>query len=214
MKNLKPSLLVLLLIPLAAFALHAAASPANACIPDDSGVSCVDSRLQLLSADTSTPMPVIVPAATATPRSDSPTTARDITDTWGSIDPRASIWFKTDNSAGYREIELWLDTPAQNALGLSIFSPDQADSWWYSKPVGRGSYNPGTPGHALTWKAAYAEGGIWYALLQNYTDLPIPYRLTGNITSTATKSCHGYWEYLPNGTYIYWVDCNPAHNPQ
>jgi hypothetical protein len=214
MRNRKAIFVVCSSIALNTFALFASTARAHACEPaGDQDTTCANVRIHLSAASTSTLSLPVVLAATATPRGDSPSTARDITDTWSSIDPRASIWFKTDNSDSYREIELWLDTPAQNGLGLSIFSPDQANSWWNSRPVGRGSYNPGMPGHALTWKVAYAEGGIWYALLQNYTDSPVPYRLSGNFTSTATKSCHGYWEYLPNGAYIYWVDCNPAHNP-
>ena len=202
----KTTLSLSLSIPLVAFALLATSPRVNACeMEDDTTYVC--------SGWHAHPLPS--PAATAAPtlRGDSPETARTITDTWSSIDPRASIWFRTEDSPGYREIELWVDTPSQGALGLSILSPDQLDSWWNTKPVGRGSYNPGLPAHALTWTAAYAEPGVWYALLQNNTDVPVSYRLGGNITSTSTKICHGYWEPL-NGTVIYWIDCNPSHNPQ
>ncbi len=118
-----------------------------------------------------------------------------------------SVWFKTPYSDGYRIIELWVDTPAQNALGLSIFSPDQAaGAWWQENPVGRGTYNKTQPEHALTWKAGYAKAGVWYARLQNFTNLPVSYRLIGNLSQTDAKRCHGYWETI-NGTPIFWVDC-------
>lgn len=189
-----------------ALALLATTVRVNACdVEDDVKSVCSNRHTRWLPSPT--------PAATPTPLGTSPSTARAITDTWSSLDPKESIWFKTDDSDGYREIQLWVDTPSQGALALSILSPDQLDSWWNVKPVGRGSYNPGLPAHALTWTAAYAKPGVWYALLQNNTDAPVPYRLGGNITSTATKLCHGYWETL-RGTAIYWIDCNPSHNPQ
>ncbi|MDE3087878.1 MAG: hypothetical protein KGJ80_00645 [Chloroflexota bacterium] len=65
----------------------------------------------------------------------------------------------------------------------------------------------------MTYRAGYAKGGIWYALVTNFTAAPISFNLGGNVNSTDTKKCHGYWEYLPSGQYIYWVDCNPLHNP-
>jgi hypothetical protein len=205
-RNWKTVLILLSLLSLVVIARLATPSPVNACeTSDDSTPVCVNWRAPL------PPSPAVV--ATPTPRGDRPETARSITDTWSSIDPHASIWFKTDDSTGYREIELWVDTPSQGALGLSILSPDQMDSWWNAKPIGRGSYNPGEPGHALTWKAAYARDGIWYALLQNNSDAAVSYRVYANTAFTATKSCHGYWETL-NGGPIYWIDCNPIHNPQ
>jgi hypothetical protein len=204
--NRKTVLLLLPLPLLIAFALLVTTLPANACeAAGELDQACSNWRVRPLAPPTA--------AATPTPLGDRPETARTITDTWGSIDPHASIWFKTDDSTSYREIELWVDTPNQGALGLSILSPDQMDSWWNAKPVGRGSYNPGLPAHALTWTAAYAKSGVWYALLQNNTDAAVAYRLGGNITSTGTKSCHGYWETL-NGASVYWIDCNPIHNPQ
>jgi hypothetical protein len=205
-RNLKTLFSISSLFLLVAFALIATTLRVNACeMGDESGSVCRSWHARLLPSPN--------PTATSTPRGDRPETARAITDTWSSIDPHASIWFKTEDSPGYREIELWVDTPSQGALGLSILSPDQMDTWWNVKPVGRGSYNPGLPSHALTWTAAYAKAGVWYALLQNNTDVPVSYRLDGNITSTATKLCHGYWESL-NGATIYWIDCNPSHNPQ
>jgi hypothetical protein len=203
-RNWKTLLVLFSLLLLVVFARLATPSPVNACEPnDDLTPVCVNWRDRVLPSPTAVAAP--------TPRGDSPTTARIISDTWSSIDPRASIWFKTDDSAGYREIDLWVDTPSQGALGLSILSPDQMDSWWNAKPVGRGSYNPGLPTHALTWTSAYAKGGAWYLMLQNNSDAAVPYRLGGNTASTGTKSCHGYWETL-NGAPFYWIDCNPAHN--
>ena len=217
-----------LLLLLIAFAVLATTLPANACeAEDDSIPACSNWRAPVFpspspatatvtpsgdSPNTAIQLPSPTPAiATPTPRGDRPETARTITDTWSSIDPHTSIWFKTDDSTSYREIELWVDTPNQGALGLSILSPDQMDSWWNAKPIGRGSYNPGQPAHALTWTAAYARNGVWYALLQNNADAAVPYRLGGSIASTATRACHGYWETL-NGGPVYWIDCNPIHN--
>jgi len=205
MKNLKTKLVILLSIVLPVLALLAASTaPAVACEgTGESDMTCSEWRRQPRPAPTLLPTPV----ATPTPRGDSPTTARDITEGWQGIEPGASIWFKTNYSDGYRVIDLSVDSLAKDALGLSIFSPDQMDTWWNSKPVGRGTYNKGQPEHALTWVATYAKAGVWYLLLQNYATSPVSYRLNGNISATDTKKCVGYWETLPNGEYVYWVDC-------
>lgn len=129
-----------------------------------------------------------------------------IPNAWSSIDPGTSIWFKTDYSDSFRVIELWVDTPTLNALTLEIYSPEQIDGWTEVNPVGRGTYNSGEPGHAMTWKAGYARAGTWYARLVNNSPSAAPYFLGGNINSTATRNCVGYWESI-KGHPVYWVDC-------
>ena len=205
MENLKPIFVVLVLVSLTVFALLAIpAAPAAACEPGgDSDTTC-DAPLLPHPAQTLDTAPVAT--ATPTPLGDSHSSARDITDTWQSIGPGESIWFKTDYSDGYRAIELWVDSPVQDALDLSIFSPDQADTWWKDKPVGRGTYNKAQPQHMLTWVSTYAQAGVWYLFLQNHTSSPVPYRLTSNISAVDAKKCHGYWEPL-GGQSVYWIDC-------
>lgn len=209
MKSLTAKLIIVssIVLPVLAF-LVTTTSPAVACVPEDeSSTVCLNWRIHLPTA-TPTLRPTPVAVATPTPIGDSPTTARAITDTWSSIAPGASIWFKTDYSDGNRNIELWVDSTVQNALGLSILSPDQANSWWNAKPVGRGTFNKGQPEHVLTWVSGYAAPGVWYALLQNYTNSPVTYRLTGNISSAGVKKCVGYWENLAlTGERVFWVDC-------
>ncbi len=206
MKNLKTKLVILLSIMLPVLALLAASTaPAVACEPTgESDMTCNEWRTHPRPAPALLPTPVATP--TPAPRGDSPAAARDITDGWQSIEPGASIWFKTNYSDGYRVIDLSVDSLTKDALGLSIFSPDQMDTWWSSKPVGRGTYNKGQPEHALTWVATYAKAGVWYLLLQNYATSPVSYRLNGNISATDTKKCVGYWETV-SGVYMYWVDC-------
>ncbi len=214
MKHWQVRLFLLFSIALLALMFAAStASPEDACIvgPDSDFACGWIPRPQ--PAPTSTPTPV-APKVVNIPNGDSPTTARDIAGTWQSIPPGGSVWYKTPYSDGYRVLDLWLDTTAQNALGLSLFSPDQTDGLSpNTKPIGRGSFNKGEPSHALTWKAGYAKAGVWYALVQNFSNSPVSYSLGGNLSSTDTKLCHGYWETL-RGQLIYWVDCNPLHNPQ
>ena len=144
--------------------LAATAAPASACIPDDSNKTCIYPRIGLSRAPTSATASEVALAAGATWRGDSPDHALDITGNWTTIEPGASIWYKTPDSSSYREIEVWIDSPVQNALDLSLYSPDQQIGTWADwKPVGRGSFNKGQPEHALTWVAAYARSGIWYA---------------------------------------------------
>lgn len=197
-------LFVLVLLPLVLLTLTV--SSVSACVPsEDSDSICTTWRIKP-PTPTSAPVAAVLSVANV-PRGDSPASALDITDTWQSIAPGANVWYKTPYSDGYRIIELQVDSPTQNALGLSIFSPEQTDGLWLNtKPVGRGMFNKGQPQHALTWIAGYAKPGVWYALLQNFSDSPVPYRLTGNISPAAVKHCHGYWEGI-HGQYVYWVDC-------
>lgn len=211
MSNLKAKLILISsILPALLGFLAATTTPAVACYPDDSSDSlCLHWGIRASSS-----APTLAPTATSTPRGDSPNHALDITGNWTTIEPGASVWYRTPNSDGYRDIELWIDSPAQNALSLSLFSPDQQiGSWADWKPVGRGTFNKGQPEHALTWIAAYARSGVWYALVQNFSAAPVSYKLDGNVSSTDTKTCHGYWENL-RGAMIYWIDCNPLHNPQ
>ncbi len=205
MRNSKLTLvfvLSILFVPLTLFA--ASTTPAAACIPADPVTAKCFDRIILLSH---TP----TPAPTATPdlRGDSPDHALDITGNWTTLEPGASMWYKTPDSDGYRDIELWIDSPTQNAIGLSLFSPDQQVGPWSTwKPVGRGTFNKGQPEHVLTWIAAYARGGIWYALVQNYTNMRVSYRFAGNLSAADAKKCIGYWENLAlTGQRVFWVDC-------
>ncbi len=209
MTSVKVRFIILVSILLGVLALFTTmTAPVSACVPEDeSSTVCLNWRFH---RPTSTPTlrPTPIAAVTPTPRGDTLPTARLITDTWSSIAPSESIWFKTDYSDGNRNIELWVDSTVQNALDLSIYSPDQADSWWNAKPVGRGTYNKTQPQHVLTWVASYAKAGVWYALLQNHTNSPVSYQLTGNISATDTKKCVGYWENLKlTGERVFWVDC-------
>jgi hypothetical protein len=206
MQVLKMTLILTFMFLVLAF-FAAATPPAAACMPADGFTAkCIDRNiLRQLT-------PTLAPTATPGLRGDSPDHALDITGNWTTIEPGASVWYKTPNSDGYRVIDLWLDTTAPNALGLSLFSPDQADGLSVNtKPIGRGSFNKGEPSHALTWIAGYAKAGVWYALVQNFSNAPVSYSLGGNLSSTDAKLCHGYWETL-RGQPIYWVDCNPLHN--
>ena len=208
MKHWQARLFLLSSIALLALMFAAStASPADACIigPDSDFECGWIPRPQ--PAPTSTPTPVALKIVNI-PSGDSPTTARDITGAWQSIPPGGSVWYKTPYSDGYRNIELWVDSPAQNALGLALFSPDQqVGAWTDWKPVGRGTFNARQPEHVLAWIAGYARSGVWFALIQNYTNAPVSYRLAGNLSSADVKKCHSYWEYLPSGAHVYWTDC-------
>ncbi len=204
-KTSVPSFILITLLPVALLA--ATVSAVSACaLGPDSDASCGDWHIRQRQMIVRAPIAAI--AVASAPRGDSPDHALDITGNWTTIEPGASGWYKTPNSDGYRNIELWIDSPTQNALSLSLFSPDQQIGAWADwKPVGRGSFNKGEPEHALTWIAGYARSGVWYALVQNHTNAPVSYRLTGNLSTLDAKSCHGYWEPNRYGQMIYWVDC-------
>lgn len=175
--------------------------PAEACQGEsDSPLKCTVVRFP---TPTSTPRPTPTPIPLG---GDDPSRALDISNSWATIDPGTSIWFKTDYGDSFRVIELWVDTPTQNALTLAIYAPDQMDGWTDANAVGRGTHNSGEPGHAMTWKADYAKAGIWYARLTNNSSSPAPYLLGGNVNTAQIRKCQGYWEGI-KGHPVYWIDC-------
>ncbi len=143
----------------------------------------------------------------------SPNDARDFVDSWQTLPPNASVWYKTSDSLGYRLIELSIEASPANAIGLSMFSPDQREGLSAdTKPIGRGSSNKYDPPNVLHWKAGYARSGVWYALVINYSAAPVSYRLIYNQADQTQKNCTGYWEYIGKD-YVYWIDCNRDGKP-
>jgi hypothetical protein len=193
--------------------LAAAASSVSACEGlDENDLRCAAWHLP---KPTVTPNPTRLPTPSPTPirRGTSPSDAMEITDTWSSIEPGANLWFKASDSTGFSILEVWVDTPTQNALGLALYSPEQTKGPWSDwKPIGRGSFNKATANHVLIWKAAYARAGIWYAQLSNLTSSPVFYKIGSNQTNRDPKECFSYWEDLTTPwdgvTHrVYWTDC-------
>ena len=152
------------------------------------------------------PAPTVNPA---TLKGDKPETAMDITGTWQSLEPGKSVWYKT-SSQFYRIIDLFLESNVANlssVFGFAVFSSDQTEGLSaVTKPVGRG-----TPFKAnsiqMNWKSDYAKPGVWHILITNYSSSTVPYKLSIAESATTQKNCWGYWETLPNGDYVWWIDC-------
>lgn len=152
------------------------------------------------------------PAPTVNPstlKGDKPETAMDIAGTWQNIEPGKSVWYKT-SSQFYRIVDLFLETSVpgiQDKLGMSVYSPDQLEELYANKPVGRGTpYKPNAT-YQLNWKSDYAKPGVWNIQIINFTSVPLAYKFSMAETDTVQKNCWGYWETLPNGQYVYWIDC-------
>jgi hypothetical protein len=155
------------------------------------------------------PTPAVVAKAAATPtrvqpKGDSPQSARAISQDWETIAPHGVVWYRIDNGNNYF-LEFWLDANGTRNITFSIFAPEQAnDLSVATKPKGVGSFDKYS-GHDLFWKG-YRATGSWYALVRNYNDFPVQYKV-GIRESTTERNCWGYWEWLPTGDYVYWIDC-------
>ncbi|MBI5035541.1 MAG: hypothetical protein HZB51_33875 [Chloroflexi bacterium] len=206
-----------ILVSALVFALLAFLTPlaSFACILEEDGTSL---RCNLRPRSVPSPTRVVsaaVPAlAVKIPSGTSPIEAREIPNEWQLMQPRTSIWFKTDYSNNYRLLDYWLETNRADALSFAVYSPQQSDGLGAdTKPVGRGTRSKNDPDTIIRWKADYAWPGVWYLLLTNHTDEPVSYKLNHNQEAVPTKACISYWEPL-NGSMFLWTDCGrygPPH---
>ncbi len=143
------------------------------------------------------------------PKGDSLATAIDITDTWQTVPAASSLWFKTNNFTAPRTLQIYLDAYGKSGLDFAVYAPDQIATFSAdTKPIGRGTPNKQMLEHDLIWSGGSRGAlGTWYVLLSNRTPDPIQYKLSYNMAVT-NKNCSSYWEFLPNGQYVYWTACN------
>lgn len=147
------------------------------------------------------------------PSGASPSEARDVPNEWQALEPRASIWFKTDYSDNFRLLEYWLETNRPDVASLAIYAPQQSDGLSAAtRPVGRGTHSKNDPDNLIRWKAGYAWPGVWYVLLTNNTDQPISFKLNHNQETVPVKNCISYWETV-QGVLTYWTDCGLHTGP-
>ena len=182
-------------------------APSSACIIDDDGLSnCI-----LPKPAVAVPSVALAPPL---PLGDSPAQARDVPNEWQALEPRASIWYKTDYSDSFRLLEYWLETNLPDVASVAVYSPDQTEGLSAAtKPIGRGTRNKNDPDNVIRWKAGYAKPGVWYVYLSNNTDQPVSYKLNHNQENVQAKNCISYWETI-NGTLVYWTDCGRYGPPK
>ncbi len=136
---------------------------------------------------------------------ESPDKAMEPTGEWKYIAPNTSVWYKMDDARV--QLNVWLDAGGVKDVTLAIYAPDQTDL--YGKPVGRGSYNKLIPEHDLFWTGRTRAYGTWYALVANYSNIAVPYRIgyerSRNRVADQCAVCHGY--------IIVFEDCQPADSP-
>jgi hypothetical protein len=173
------------------------------------GDKCPIVPIQLAVAKVVPPTPALVARAVATPtrvqpKGDSPQSARGITQDWETVGPNGVVWYRIDNGNNYF-LEFWLDANGTRNITFSIFSPEQTnDLSVATKPKGVGAFDKYS-GHDLFWKG-YRATGTWHVLVRNFNDFPVQYKV-GIRESTTERNCWGYWEWLPTGEYVYWIDC-------
>jgi hypothetical protein len=190
--------------------------------------SSLTSACELIGADSEqclmvkirrTPIPTKVAAAkeaptpTAMPKAvvqhgTYPADGMEPTDTWQTIAPNSSLWFKIGGGINPQHFDVWLDTHNQDGVNFAVYSPEQyQDISTGVPPKGRGSANKSDLRHDLWWIGQSPVGGTWYILLTNKTPMAVAYKLGYNRVETPRKKCDSYWEPL-GGSDVYWTACN------
>lgn len=174
------------------------------------GEDCPPPFLPPRAIKTTTPPPPAAAAiatpivsAKATPKGDSPFTARVMTGEWETIPAGGQVWYRIDNQNNFY-LDIWMDTYGRPGVVFSVYAPQQTNALSASTPP-KGRSAPSKEGHDWGWKGAQANG-IWHVLVQNTTNTPMPYRIDYK-QSTEDRVCRSYWEWLPTGQYVYWTAC-------
>jgi hypothetical protein len=150
-----------------------------------------------------TPVATATPVTKATPRGDSPLSARVMTGEWETIPPGGQVWYRIDNQNNFF-LDIWMDTYGKPGVVFNVYSPEQTNNLSASTiPKGRSA--PSKEGHDWGWKGAQAMG-VWHVLVMNTTNSPMQYRIDHR-QSTMERECRSYWEWLPTGQYVYWTAC-------
>lgn len=167
--------------------------------------SSVPVQVRMVKA-VATPAPTAraVAVAPPLPKGDSPATARPITDESHTIEAGGIIWHKIDNKSNFF-LDIWLDASGRGGITFAVFAPEQTNGLSVdTQPKGRGATAKNDP-RDLIWKGANAMG-VWHVLVRNHNPFPVQYKL-GTMQSTTERNCVGFWEWLPTGQYVWWVDC-------
>ncbi|MCI0477819.1 MAG: hypothetical protein L0Y55_16375 [Anaerolineales bacterium] len=160
-----------------------------------------------------TPAPAIAATASvtatvvakATPKGDSPHSARTMNGEWETIPSGGQVWYRINNENNFY-LDLWMDTYGRPGVVFSVYSPEQINNLSVNTaPKGRSSTAKSDPSHDWWWKGAQANG-IWHVLVLNTTSTPMQYRIHYK-QNTEDRVCKSYWEWLSTGQYVYWTAC-------
>ncbi len=148
------------------------------------------------------PTTTLTPVAKATPKGDSPFSARVMTGEWETIPAGGQVWYRIDNQNNFF-LDIWMDTYGKPGVVFSVYSPEQTNNLSAST-VPKGRSAPSKEGHDWGWKGAQATG-IWHVLVMNTTNAPMAYRIDYRQTSQ-DRVCRSYWEWI-NRDLVYWTAC-------
>ncbi|MDE3088541.1 MAG: hypothetical protein KGJ80_04045 [Chloroflexota bacterium] len=157
-----------------------------------------------------TPAAVVVaakPVSATTRRSgDSPANALELSDENQVIDAGARLWYKIGSDGSHMDV--WMATYGQSGLGFVVYAPNQLDIQSPdTKPKGVGTY-PNSDPNTLRWSGgSFMQRGTWYALVTNNSTFRLWFKFSSN-QFKVEKNCFSYWEYLPDGQYVYWTACS------
>jgi len=148
--------------------------------------------------------PTPIPPANAAPPvvsrdGTSPTSALSADGATRTLAAGASVWYKI--GSGGQHLDVFLDANPLSGMSLEVFAPGNL-----STPIGRGTLQNSTG--RLVWAGGHWRSqGDWFARVTNHNPMAVQYTLTSSARDISNKSCYSYWEYFPNGAYVYWTEC-------
>lgn len=121
---------------------------------------------------------------------DGPATALYISGTPQTLEANAVRWYKFDYAGDRSDITVLMPNGAGTLVAYNVFTPEQAQSWWDTPPIGRGTAyqidcdtgeeKPGGECQSpdLKWVGKFNAPGTYYVQVLNYNTGPANFILT------------------------------------
>lgn len=111
----------------------------------------------------------------------------------------ASAWYLIGR--GGQHMDVFLDANPLSGVSLAVFAPGNL-----SNPIGQGTLQASSG--RLVWAGGHWRSqGDWFARVTNHNPMTVQYSVTTSARDISNKACYSYWEYYPNGAYVYWTEC-------
>ena len=121
--------------------------------------------------------------------------AKPLTDQIQTIAPNSSIWYRFEYVGDGSDIVLRIPNGVYTPLGFSVYTPDQAATWYNESPIGRGTVsacgverldNPdktcGPNANDTIWSGKFFNSGTYFVQVTNPSGGPIQFVLSGSGT--------------------------------
>ncbi len=118
-------------------------------------------------------------ALAAGPNNTTPASAAMLDNQAHAIQGGSSLWYRFDYAGDHSQVTITLVNGANGQVAFSVFTPQQINDWWDTKPIGRGTVytlncNTGQPApegkctsNDLSWGGEFPFAGTYYVQVVN-----------------------------------------------